>query len=231
MSGTSSGSVGCSGCVRWVGSSVCFRLTKSANAAAQAVPLVRPVGDPDARLLVQEPLRDRFDDNPENITPLTLDGTAYIENAIYRDANGSIQLASDYEGIQWLQSNVQGSPIILEGVTPTYRWGGRISINTGLPTVIGWQWHQEQQRWDYRQEVGERIRDVQTIYNTLDSREALLLMRKYGVQYVYVGELERLYFSEEGLRKFETDMSRDLSKVFENQDVVIYKLATTIASN
>jgi uncharacterized membrane protein len=119
----------------------------------------------------------------------------------------------------------------LEGVTPTYRWGGRISINTGLPTVIGWQWHQEQQRWDYRQEVGKRIRDVQTIYNTPNSSEALSLMRRYGVQYVYVGELERLYFSEEGLRKFDIDMSRDLSKVFENQDVVIYKITTTIASN
>jgi YYY domain-containing protein len=176
-------------------------------------------------------LRDRFDDKPGNITPLTLDGAAFIENAVYRDANGSIQLATDFEGIRWLQDNVQGSPIVLEGVTPTYRWGGRISINTGLPTVIGWQWHQEQQRWDYRQEVGKRIRDVQTIYNTPNSSEALSLMRRYGVQYVYVGELERLYFSEEGLRKFDIDMSRDLSKVFENQDVVIYKITTTIASN
>ena len=170
----------------------------------------------------QDRLRDRFYDN---VTPLTLDGTAYIEKTVYDGAEGQINLATDYEGIQWLMDKVQGSPIVLEGVTPTYRWGGRVSINTGLPTVIGWQWHQEQQRGDYSQEVGIRIRDVETIYNTPDPREAMQLLRQYKVQYVYVGKLEQLYFSEEGLRKFDGDMSGDLTKVFENEDVAIYRLA------
>ncbi|MDA0769232.1 MAG: DUF2298 domain-containing protein [Chloroflexi bacterium] len=169
----------------------------------------------------QDRLRDRFNDR---VTPLTLEGAAYIDEAVYRDAKGDIDLATDYEGIQWLKDNVQGSPIVLEGVTPTYRWGGRVSINTGLPTVVGWQWHQEQQRWAYRQEIGNRIRDVQTIYDTQDTEEAKLLLKRYGVQYVYVGKLEQLYFSEDGLRKFDDDMSDDLTKVFENDDVAIYRV-------
>ena len=169
----------------------------------------------------QDRLRDRFNDN---VTPLTLDGSAYIDNAVYRDANGDIELAKDYDGIQWLKDNVQGSPVVLEGVTPTYRWGGRVSINTGLPTVVGWRWHQEQQRWDYRQEVGKRIRDVQTIYDTQDPQEAMSLLRRYGVRYVYVGKLEQLYFSEEGLRKFDDELSGELTKVFQNDDVSIYRL-------
>ncbi|MCH9038764.1 MAG: glycosyltransferase family 39 protein [Chloroflexi bacterium] len=169
----------------------------------------------------QDRLRDRFNDN---VTPLTLDGAAYIDDAVYRDANGDIELAKDYDGIQWLKDNVQGSPVVLEGVTPTYRWGGRVSINTGLPTVVGWQWHQEQQRWDYRQEVGKRIRDVQTIYDTQDPQEAMSLLRRYGVRYVYVGKLEQLYFSEEGLRKFDDGLGGELTKVFQNDDVSIYRL-------
>ena len=98
---------------------------------------------------------------------MTLDGTAFIENSIYLDPEGvNIDLSYDYEAIQWLKHNVVGSPIILEGVTPSYRWGSRISVYTGLPTIIGWQWHQKQQRWDYQSDVNKRVKDVETIYLT-----------------------------------------------------------------
>ena len=99
----------------------------------------------------------------------------------------------------WLRRNVKGSPIVLEANTPTYRWGGRVSIHTGLPSVVGWQWHQEQQRWDYRQMVAPRIRDVERIYSTQDTLVAMELLRKYGVKYVYVGQLEKSYYPSEGI--------------------------------
>jgi uncharacterized membrane protein len=165
-------------------------------------------------------LRDRFDGN---VTPLTLDGTAYIEGTTYRDAEGDVDLAADFEGIQWLRDNIPGSPIVLEANTPTYRWGGRVSIYTGLPSVVGWQWHQEQQRWDYRPEVGLRINDVAKIYNTSDMSEALGLLRKYNVQYVYLGQLERHYYEEEGIAKFD-DMSSDLENIFSTNNVNIYRV-------
>ena len=103
----------------------------------------------------QDRLRDRF---AGYVTPLTLNGVAFMEGTAYREHSGDvIDLASDYEGIRWMQMNVEGSPIVLEGVTPSYRWGGRVAMYTGLPSVIGWQWHQEQQRWGYAYEVGRRI--------------------------------------------------------------------------
>ncbi|MCH8223152.1 MAG: glycosyltransferase family 39 protein [Chloroflexi bacterium] len=169
----------------------------------------------------QDRLRDRFNGQ---VTAFTLDGNAYVENTVYRDAKGNIDLETDFEGIRWLQDNVQGSPIVLEGVTPIYRWGSRVSINTGLPSVIGWQWHQQQQRWDYRSTVDDRINDVNTIYSTTSPQDALSLLRKYDVKYVYVGDVERLYYPDDGLDKFETALSDDLDTVFQNDKVTIYRV-------
>ena len=164
-------------------------------------------------------LRDRF---AGYVTPLTLNGVAFMEGTAYREHSGDvIDLATDYEGIRWMQMNVEGSPIVLEAVTPSYRWGGRVAMYTGLPSVIGWQWHQEQQRWGYAYEVGRRISDVERIYSTHDSEVALELMRKYGVEYVYLGHLERIYFPG-GMDKFKDGLGGALEKVFDNGDTAIY---------
>ena len=166
-------------------------------------------------------LRDRF---AGYVTPLTLNGVAFMEGTGYREHSGEvIDLATDYEGIRWLQMNVEGSPIVLEAVTPSYRWGGRVAMYTGLPSVIGWQWHQEQQRWGYAYEVGRRISDVERIYSTHDSEATLELMRKYGVEYVYLGHLERIYFPG-GMDKFEDGLGGALEKVFDNGDTAIYRV-------
>jgi YYY domain-containing protein len=170
----------------------------------------------------QDRLRDRFNDRV--VLPMTLDGMAYMRDAVYGDVNGDIELYSDYQGIKWLQDNVRGSPVVLEGGTPIYRWGGRISVYTGLPSVLGWQWHQEQQRWGYRWAIGERADDVRTIYTTEDASEALALLRLYGVEYVYVGQLETLYYPRAGLDKFDDELKDYLKVVYENEHVRVYRV-------
>ena len=169
----------------------------------------------------QDRLRDRFNGN---VTPLTLNGLAYMEGTTYNEPEGPVDLSADFQGIRWLRENVKGSPIILEANTPTYRWGGRVSIYTGLPSVVGWQWHQEQQRWDYRQTVAPRIRDVERIYSTQDASVAMDLLRQYGVRYIYVGQLERAYYPREGIAKFDSGLAPYLSKVFESDQVSIYQV-------
>ncbi|MCY4578731.1 MAG: hypothetical protein OXD31_06745, partial [Chloroflexi bacterium] len=89
--------------------------------------------------------------------------------------------------------------------------------------VIGWQWHQEQQRYGYAYEVGRRTRAVQTIYSTPDVTTALELMREYGVEYVYLGHLERIYFPE-GMSKFEDGLGGALERVFDNGETAIYRV-------
>jgi len=165
-------------------------------------------------------IRDRFAPVPDK---LTLDGMVYMDKAVYIDPNGPIELSYDKNAIEWIHNNISGSPVLMEGMTPMYRWGGRVSIYTGLPGVVGWKWHQEQQRWKYRHEVKNRISDVNYIYRSLNTTQVLYLLRKYGVEYIYVGALERLYYPEEGIEKFK-EMTDVMDAIYVNKDVVIYKV-------
>src|SRR5207244_868165 len=84
-----------------------------------------------------------------------------------------------------------------------YSWGSRYAIHTGLPSIVGWNWHQRQQQAGLsRSRVPERIADVGAIYRTADIAEARNLMAKYAVRLVVVGALERIYGTPGGLEKF-----------------------------
>ena len=170
----------------------------------------------------QARLRVRFDTD----LPLTLDGMAYMSNTTsHRDANGDIDLSSDYAAIRWIQNNIEGSPVMLEANTPNYRWGGRVSIYTGLPNIVGWGWHQEQQRWNYRQQVNKRIEAVKRIYETTSIEEALAILQEHDVEYIYVGQLERLYYDQSGIAKFKDGMRDTLQQIYENKDVRIFRVS------
>jgi len=159
-------------------------------------------------------ISDRFTDGPS-----TLDGTLYMAEAVHQERGETIELKWDLEAIEWLQDNVEGSPVILEAHMEQYRWGARIANYTGLPTVLGWPWHQQQQRTAYSFTIQERARDVKEMYETTDVGKALQLLRQYRVRYVVVGDLERIVYPPEGLRKF-ANLGQ---KVFENQGTTIYK--------
>ncbi|NOZ06801.1 MAG: hypothetical protein GXP41_10725, partial [Chloroflexi bacterium] len=164
---------------------------------------------------------DRFD---KNVGP-TLDGMAYMDYAVYHDQGQPVPLRWDYEAIRWIQDNIPGSPTIVEANTPLYRWGSRVAIYTGLPDVIGWDWHQKQQRAAIHADVVDRrVRDVKAFYTTTDPAQAAQFLRRYGVKYIYVGQLERLYYPGPGLDKFEQQRGRLWDLVYENDEVRIYRV-------
>jgi uncharacterized membrane protein len=144
--------------------------------------------------------------------------------AVYREENGEIDLKYDYDAIWWMRENVEGTPIIVEGQTPSYRWGSRFSIYTGLPTVIGWGWHQKQQRAGFDYMIDERESDLKEFYSSSSIDTAIDFLRKYRVSYVIVGQVERLYYPEEGIAKFAQMEGRELELVYENPKIQIYRV-------
>jgi uncharacterized membrane protein len=176
-------------------------------------------------------VQDRFG-NEGAIQPRTDDGLAYTLGAIYEDEGGVIHLKDDYAGFLWMRENVQGSPVIIEGVTPGYRWGSRFTINTGLPAVAGWDFHQRQQRVKWAAAVTARQDDVMRFYNTQDPFEAQSILKKYDVHYVILGTLEKTYYARPGVENIQQGLGGMLRKVFQSGETEIYEVVrqTTFAS-
>ncbi len=159
--------------------------------------------------------------------PRTLDGMLYMAYSQYSDKEQKFSLKGDYEAIKWMQENVKGSPVIVEVNAPEYRWGSRYTINTGLPGVLGWNWHQRQQRVVLSDRlVWNRANDINAFYKTVNSQEALNFLKKYAVAYIVVGEYERIYFPSSSLAKFEQMTAEGLLNVVYRKDkTVIYQVA------
>ncbi|MBI4198842.1 MAG: hypothetical protein HY533_07010, partial [Chloroflexi bacterium] len=157
----------------------------------------------------------------------SLNGAQFMQTATYYDANGPIELRYDWEGIQWLRANAQGSPVVAEGNTDphNYRWGSRVSIYTGLPTIIGWGWHQTQQRMEAQDAVRNRLEQVKALFSTENKAVAADILKTYRVRYIYVGRLERLYYPAEGLAKFDDMADAGVRMVHQNPEVRIYEVA------
>jgi YYY domain-containing protein len=127
----------------------------------------------------------------------TLDGIAFVEGAN----------PSEYEAIKWLNSEVEGAPVIVEA------WGGgghyygylRVSAYTGLTGLLP--------TWRH---------DVETIYRSEDIDEVQELLEKHNVTYVYVGHLERAQYGDEVGERLATFIFMDV--IFENEGVTIYQV-------
>ncbi len=152
----------------------------------------------------------------------TIDGMAYMRLAHYGDDKGDMVLPDDYAAINWMLDHIQGSPVIVEGIAPLYHWRSRVSVYTGLPTVIGWDWHQTQQRGDFAYMIEGRLKDTDKIFTSTSPEEVRQLLDRYQVAYVYVGGLERAYYPATGIQKFERMVGPGFEKVYEQGVVTIY---------
>ena len=143
----------------------------------------------------------------------TLDGMAYLDGYHPFEAMA----------IRWLNRHIAGSPVVLEAQGPSYQEYSRISMNTGLPTVLGWDYHLEQ-RAHPRSDIDRRRLDVRKLYTSLDRSEVERLLATYHVAIVYVGRLERQTYGA-GLGKFDA-WSDAFQPVYRNPEVSIFAVPT-----
>lgn len=141
--------------------------------------------------------------------PRTLDGLAFV----------AAESPGEREALAWLATNVEGTPVLLEAAGEDWGATGRVSSRTGLPTLVGWPYHEFIWRGNWQPQL-QRQEVVERIYRTPDPGEAMRLLAAYGVVYVYVGPLERELYGVEGVAKFQSF----LDVAYENGSVAIYRV-------
>jgi uncharacterized membrane protein len=149
----------------------------------------------------------------------SLDGFAYMQAYSH----------GDYEAINWLNIHVQGNPVILESYGASggdYSDYARISVFTGLPTLMGWVGHEYQWRVNWLNnaynatDFYHRGADINTIYTSTDPRVVLGLLTHYQVKYLYVGGLETTTYAGSDLGRFRQFMPI----VYSADGVTIYQV-------
>lgn len=137
-----------------------------------------------------------------------LDGLSYL----------SFRYPDDYDAIAWINENIKGQPVIAEAQGDSYTDYARVSSNTGLPTILGWTVHEWLWRGDYS--IPEpRINEVRDIYEG-DSKLSLSVIRKYDVEYIFVGKLEKEKHPTLNHAKF----MEFATPVFTQGETTIYKI-------
>ncbi|HEU0003126.1 MAG TPA: DUF2298 domain-containing protein, partial [Ktedonobacteraceae bacterium] len=174
---------------------------------------------------------------------LILAGAIYPIVGAYQRTNGFMQRSNsldgftymksyslgDYEAIRWLNSHVEGNPVIVEAYGASggdYTNYARISAFTGLPTLMGWLGHEYQWRVNWLNNIYnsadfyKRGTDINTIYTSTDSQAVLKLLQQYQVKYLYVGSLEVTTYAGSDLGRFR----QFLPVVYSADGVTIYEV-------
>jgi uncharacterized membrane protein len=181
-------------------------------------------------------LEQRFEGHPG---PGTLDALDWMRyGTIASDTGQTIQFDGDLDAIHWFQENVEGTPVIAEASIGPYRGSGsRFSIALGLPTVLGWARHEQQQR--YYPEIAQRDAEVRELYNSGSVARKQEIIDRYGIDYIIVGDVERYsswpsslgtpYASAEGISAIEAMVGSDLEVAFESKGTTVYRVVRSDA--
>jgi YYY domain-containing protein len=131
-----------------------------------------------------------------------LDGLSYLDTRHPGDA----------DAIRFLRS-LEGDIRIVEAEGGDYKYYSRVSSFTGIPTVIGMPFHEIMWRGT-ESGVGRRTADVRDMYQ--DPDQTLALIDQYGIDLIYVGEMERERYTV-------ALPSSGLELIYDQKDVQIYR--------
>ncbi len=142
----------------------------------------------------------------------TLDGLAYLRRSS----------PADMAAIEWLRASVAPDAVVIEATGGAYTEYARVSMATGNPTLLGWDWHERQWRGNagYEKLAAGRPEALEQVYRTARTEELPALLDQWGVDYVYVGGLERSKYkiSEAALARLDSVLTR----AYDRDGVLIY---------
>jgi len=129
----------------------------------------------------------------------------------------------EVKAIEFLKTQAQGQHLVLaEAVGNDYSSAARISGATGIPAVLGWGGHEDQWRGGTMKARAGRFEDVNALYQSTDVNTVEAIVKKYGIDYIYVGPLERQTYPEAGLAKFQSN-PQAFPAVYQQGTVTIYR--------
>lgn len=105
--------------------------------------------------------------------------------------------------IEWINTNISGTPTLLEAQGPPYQDFSRIAMHTGLPTFLGWEYH-VYQRGAPRSEIVQRRGIVEFVYRTGAPEQIAKALRSHEIDYVVVSSLEFRTYGRGVLQRFLT---------------------------
>ncbi len=125
----------------------------------------------------------------------TLDGTAFVARI----------WPAESDAIEWLSENAREDAVLVEAVGDSYDIKGvgvgRVSSATGIPTVLGWSFHEEQWRGG-RSGFEGREADVTQLYSTGEIEVIKGILGRYEIDYIVVGPRERSTYPDLDLDRF-----------------------------
>lgn len=145
------------------------------------------------------------------------------------DGLGFARRQADFGAIDWLREHVDGTAVVAEAVGGSYGPAGRVSAWTGLTTPINWPGHESQWRCKPGKRCPvlddeDRFADMERLYSTTDEGEAAAILDRYGIDFVFVGSVERQNYPEEGLAKFE----QMLPVAYQDDAAAVYRAASAL---
>ena len=100
-----------------------------------------------------------------------------------------------------------------------------VAVYTGLPTILGWDVHEGQQRTGYPSMLQQRANDVERAYSSTNPADAMEVIRTYDVRWVVIGGLERAYYPSAGLDKFAN--MPEFRLAYDHDGVQIYEVVSS----
>jgi Flp pilus assembly protein TadD len=174
-------------------------------------------------------VEDRFPDRAQWPPFGTLNGMDWMNDAQLQlcfngnQTCGTIIYKFEREALDWLRQHVDGAPVVADDPHDYYREsGGMVATYTGLPILYGPQ-HEGEQRYDWQ--TSERSNDATEFFRTDSVDRARILIAKYDIAYIYVGQVARISRRDlpGAISKFDDMAQAGLLEIaYKNTAVTIY---------